>query len=193
LIISLFLKIEFSTTLPTLLFLSICNLYFVHKSIEKINLNDLNPQRAFYILKEYLNTHKIEDPEIINTKEKLIFNKLKNLRFCNYPLEKIIKKEKDDEYIDALFKLFKNHKFFVYVEKNKKFSIFNRGNRNNYKVYTFLRLDADNGDILMAFLYSVKVLNELNENNILNLEKAYNTFSFNNYNLITAFKIILKY
>jgi hypothetical protein len=144
----------------TALIISTLHLTFAHLSNRNINLLDLNLQRAYYIVQEFLKEKIILDPTVINQRESVIFNKLNFLSFCEHPIEKVINKEKYDSHLDDLISLFKDMKYITFVDK--KYSYIKR--KYEFKLYTYLRLDAENMDILMAFIYSISLHEMINEN-----------------------------
>ena len=111
-------------------------------------------------------SNNIADISYINERERILFN-LRYLKFSNYPLEKLIKK--NDKQIRESIEIFEDSKFFVIVNK-KYFS---------YKIYVYLKLDSDQIDIFLALIYSIR-LNDMikqkpneNINNILIENKKY--------------------
>jgi hypothetical protein len=92
--ISTCISIKFTHVFPILIFLSVFHLISSHISCKEIYLTDMNPQRAYYVAIKYIKSNSVFDPVTVNQKEELFFNKLKLLRFCNYPLDNIILKLK---------------------------------------------------------------------------------------------------
>ncbi len=120
----------------------------------------MNSQRAYYVVKEYFTTGKLLDVEEVSKREKFIFRKLKFLKFCNYPLEKIIggkSVNKNTEYLLKVLNSYKDFKYMSYVEK--KYDYIKGGYK--FSLYTFLRVDAERIDIFMAFLFSVRLYDYL--------------------------------
>jgi len=143
----------------TVLIISTLHLTFAHLSNRNINLLDLNLQRAYYLVKEYLKENIILDPTVISQRESLIFNKLNFLSFCEHSIEKVINKKKYDRHLDDFISLFKDMKYITFVDK--KYSYIKR--KYEFKLYTYLRLDAENMDILMAFIYSISLHEMIND------------------------------
>ncbi len=151
--ISTCISMKFAQVFPVLLFLSIFHFVYAQISCQQIFLSDMNPQRAFYISMNYIKNEILLDPRTVNQKEKLLFSKLNFLKFCSYPLENIIKREKNNLFMDQVLLLFKDHKFLAYVDPHKTLIM----RRNKHKVYTFVRVDAESIDIFLAFLFSIRL------------------------------------
>ena len=91
--------------------------------------------------------------EVKKVEKSFFFYRVKNLYFCEYKLDSIIRKEKDNAYVYHLMHIFSGYRFFTYVKYSKI------GKCN--KIYTFLRIDADGADIFKAFVFSIILKNEL--------------------------------
>ena len=118
-----------------------------HISVFKtIKLKDYNLQRAYYQVRHYLKFQVLADLDTINFKERVIFRDLKYLKFSNYPIEKLLKNNEKETL--AHMNIFKNHKFCVIVKKNSL---------GKYRIFVYMRLDAENIDIFIGLLYSVRL------------------------------------
>lgn len=180
--LSLSISMSFNVVFPILIFISTFHLISAHVSCHKILLNDLNTQRAYYIAKSCLENNKILEVLEVNKMEKMFFNDLKCVKFCNYPLDKLLSKEKNNIYINDILNVFEDQKFLVYVQLKRSIL-----GTYKYKIFTFLRVDAANEDKLIAFLYSVKLndllnKNKLNQDEIL-IELKENLEFFSNLNI----------
>ncbi len=111
-----------------------------------IKMKDYNLQRAYFQARHYLKYRNIAGLEEINFKERIFFRNLKYLYFSNFPLEKLLKKNQKETL--AHFELFENEKFTVSVHKNYL---------GSYKLYVYMRSDAENIDIFIALLYSIRL------------------------------------
>lgn len=149
--------------------LSILYIWAGYKSIEEIHLRDLNKYRAYFVCEEYFLKGHVPGYEAVNLREGGKFFKLKGFNFCNYSMEKTIGKEKDVEYCLNLTEIFKDYKFFSYVKV--RHGLIKR--KLTYDIHTYLRVDADNQDIFLAFMFTVKLYKCLKESgeNVLNVIK----------------------
>jgi len=123
--------------------------------LKYVKLSDLNFQRAVMVCLEYINSgnKKLLSPEEVVQREKIIFRKFKGIKFCHCSPEIILKSEKLG-YIIRIMDIFKEKKFIVYVKKRNLLQLFGL---RKYTIYTFLKVNADNNDIFLAFLLSVKI------------------------------------
>jgi hypothetical protein len=111
-------------------------------------------------MEEFLKSKNILSPEEVSKKEKLLFKKYHNLKFCTNPPEDIIKLDTGNPlYLVKLFHIFRERPFFVIVKKKYNFKKL----RIEYIISTFLRVNAENNDILWAFIFTFR-LNILLEN-----------------------------
>ncbi len=124
-------------------------------SLKYIKLNELNFQRAVLFCLEYINSgnKKVLSPEDIVTKEEIVFSKLNGLYFCQSSPEIILKSEKTG-YIIRIIDIFKENNFIVYVKKRQVLGLVGL---RKFNIYTFLKVNADNNDVFLAFLLSVKI------------------------------------
>ncbi len=133
-----------------------------HISCKKIFLAEMNPQRAYIVIQEYLKSRTILDEITTNKKEKFLFNKLSYLKFCNYPFDKLINKYNNDDYLNDILNCFSREHFFCYVHVKVS-----KWNLNKIKIYTFMKLDGEQIDIFLAFIFSVKLYESLkNKSNL---------------------------
>jgi hypothetical protein len=133
-----------------------------YKSVEQVSLNTLNFQRAYLLGNEILETHKIISPEMILKKESLFFKNDGHIKFCNFPMEYLLKSEKNIKLANNLFDMFKEYPFFCFVKIKKHYTpkkLFRRRNKSEkmYRIYTYMKLEAENGDILLAFLFTLQL------------------------------------
>lgn len=153
--LSILIPQTFGYTFTLLSFLAILNMKISLNSLQYIKLNDLNFQRAVLVCLEYINSgnKKIISPEEVVNKEKIFFSQLNGLFFCQSSPEMILKSEKTG-YIIRIIDVFKEKNFIVYVKKRKLLGLIGL---RKFNIYTFLKVNADNNDIFLAFLLSVKI------------------------------------
>ncbi len=153
--LSIIIPHTFGYTFSLIGLLAILNLKISINSLKFVKLIDLNFQRTVLICLEYINSgnKKILSPQEMVQREKIIFRKFKGLKFCYCSPEIILKSEKLG-YIIRIIDIFKEKNFIVYVKKKKFLGFI--GSRK-CKIYTFLKVNADNNDIFLAFLLSVKI------------------------------------
>jgi hypothetical protein len=158
--IGISLMFEFTTyfVFTTIATLSAFHTISSLRSNGQVYLLDFNFIRAYYLCKEIIENKTVIDPLSVNKKESSWFLKIKYIHFCNSPFESIFNMEKRIDYMDKLFNIFHEHKFFTYVKAC--YSAFKM--KVKYHIYTFLRVDAENNDIFLAFLFTIKLHLELN-------------------------------
>lgn len=147
---------SFAPTFGVITVLSVYNIYAALKSVSYIDFIYFNLQRACIFCEEYINNKNVLSPEEVSKREKMIYKKHNKIHFCRKSPEIILHTD-NQLYIVQLFELFRDLNFFVYVKK--KFNIFKM--RYDYKIYTFLRVNAENNDVFSAFLFSVRLSNRL--------------------------------
>ena len=163
--ISYFLPLNTFSTFAIVGCLSAYNLITSKKSVERIILDDFSPQRMYYFCEEYIKNKNLMTPHEINTKDKMIFNKLDSLYISEYSLDYVIKKENNSEYLIELFDIFHDKKFFCYVRRYWSFSKM----KMDYKIYICLRVDSDNYDLFMAHLFAIRLKFLLKESYKINM------------------------
>lgn len=170
--LSFLLPKSFPVILGSIIVLTLIHLRGVYVSVFKtIKLKDYNLQRAYFQVLHYSKYQTLAGLEEINFKETIFFRDLTYLNFSNYPLEKLMTNNEKNTL--SHINLFNNYKFCVSVRK----TIF-----GNYKIYTYMRLDAEDIDIFMALLYSVRLHDTL-----------INQIIQHNCEIITALKENLEY
>lgn len=153
-IVSLCLPQTFIHTFGFIFCLSALNIYISYRGLKYIELNEFNFQRAMIFSQEYItNKLKILSPSEVCLKEKVFLQKMKNIKFCKVSPEIILNSDKTG-YIIRLIDIFKDRKFFIYVKKKGLLRFFGL---NRFEIYSFLKINADNNDIFMAFLLSIKI------------------------------------
>lgn len=135
--------------------LAVLNMKISITSLKYIKLSELNFQRAALLCLEFINSgnKKVLSPEEIVSREAIVFSKLNGLNFCQSSPEIILKSEKTG-YIIRIIDIFKEKNFIVYVKKRKFLGLVGL---RKFNIYTFLKVNADNNDIFLAFLLSVKI------------------------------------
>jgi hypothetical protein len=156
--ISYYIKPNTIATFGIVGLLTAYNLVTSKYSVNSIALDDFNPQRIFYFCEEYIHNKIMLTPHEISKKEKMIFNKLKNISFTEHSLDFFINRERNAEYVVDLFEIFSDKRYFCYVKKF--FSVSKL--RMDYQIYMSLRVDADNNDLFLAYLFAIKLMNLLN-------------------------------
>lgn len=159
-------------------------------ALKYVTLDFLNLQRAFILCENYHKNGIIPNIEELNKKENLFFNKFEipNIHFANFELNKIINELslQEKQTLIKCFNLF----------KDEKFTIFYRVVNNKIHLYTVLKKDVDNEDILYSFLFTYE-LNlalaklERNRNFVLNFEvfsKKVNRIKINKEDFINGLK-----
>lgn len=195
--LSIPLPYNFFTVFSVIGTLTVFHIYASFKHVKHVVFNELNNQRAYYVAIEYLFTKEIFTPEEVSRKESIFFNQTNYLNFCNTNLDVLFNKEKNNYILYEITDIFKNEKFLTYVKiKKKKFNVFHK--KNDIKIYTFLRLDANHIDIFIAYLYSIDLYLHLrasldsnkDEKNLLNImkENLENIKNINTQSLLDAFK-----
>jgi hypothetical protein len=151
--ISLMIPINnFAFTFTALAILSVFNIYCGVKSIRFIKFDDFNFQRMCVMCEEYIENKNVLSPKEISDKERFVFKKYSNVHFCTKSPEVIMKHE-NSCYLLTLFDLFKDKNYFVLVGKD--FNLKKR--RYEHVIYTFLRVNAENMDILQSFIFTIKL------------------------------------
>jgi hypothetical protein len=157
-----FIPMNFYSIMPFIISVSVVHMISSHISCKKIFLAEMNPQRAYIVIQEYLKSRTILDEITTNKKEKFLFNKLSYLKFCNYPFDKLINKYNNDDYLNDILNCFSREHFFCYVHVKVS-----KWNLNKIKIYTFMKLDGEQIDIFLAFIFSVKLYESLkNKSNL---------------------------
>jgi hypothetical protein len=140
---SYFVPNTFTNVFLTLCVFSLMQTAFVYISaFRTINFTDFNKQRAYYLAEEYLKSHTILDIKVLNRKEKFFFTQGRDIKFSNYPLERLLV---DKDRINRLIKIFRNTKFLVYP-------------KDRY-LYVYIHIDAEQIDIFLALLYAMHLKN----------------------------------
>ena len=143
---------NFTPTFTFLSLISLLNIYTAFKSVTYFTMSDFNFQRMSLFCEEYLNSGSIISPEEVKRKEKIFYTNTKNMYFANVSPEFIIKND-NQLFIIHLFDIIKDKNYFVIPQKRFSF----KNMKNVYRIYTFLRLNADNNDIFFAFMYSIRL------------------------------------
>jgi hypothetical protein len=153
--ISFILPHTFTYTFSFITILAILNLHISYKSLKFIELNEFNLQRATIFADEYIRSEgkNILSCSEICQRERVFFKKMKNIKFCRKSPEIILKSEKTG-YIIRLIDIFKDKNYIIYVKKRDILGLLGL---NKFEIYTFLKINADNDDIFLAFLLSVKI------------------------------------
>ena len=161
--ISLYCPLTAKNVTKLISFLSTFYLYFAFKSLDKVMIPTLNFARGNILFRNYLKTGKIISMKEVNKKEGGKFMRIKNFHFSSCSLDHALTKingnstlENNGEYIDKTINLFKN--------SNKKFlCLVDIKNNNYFDLYTVLQHNSTSEDVLLAFLYSVKMHQELSD------------------------------
>jgi hypothetical protein len=143
---------NFGPTFGLLTLISCINIYTAFKSVTFFTLADFNFQRMCLFCEEYVNSGSIVTTEDVKKKEKIFYMKNRNIYFANTSPEFIIKND-NQLFIVNLFDLFKDRNYFVMPQK--RFCL--KKMKSEWRIYTFLRLNADNNDIFFAFLYTIRL------------------------------------
>lgn len=151
---SLLLPHSFTPTFLLLLSISCYSMFASYRCIKYIIINEFNFQRLSVFCENYINDGKLLSPDEISNKERLVYNKYNCISFCTESPEMILKYDNYD-YLVKLIDLFRDRNYFVYIHKKKL---------SGYKVYTFLRVSADNNDIFFAFLFTIRMKMMLSKN-----------------------------
>lgn len=153
--VSILIPQTFGYTFSLLSLLAVLNMKISITSLKYIKLSELNFQRAALLCLEFINSgnKKVLSPEEIVSREAIVFSKLNGLNFCQSSPEIILKSEKTG-YIIRIIDIFKEKNFIVYVKKRKFLGLVGL---RKFNIYTFLKVNADNNDIFLAFLLSVKI------------------------------------
>lgn len=154
-ILSISLPQTFPLTFTILSFLAILNIKISYDSLKYIKLTDLNFQRATLLCLEYIKSgnKKILSPQEMLNKEKIFFTKFGAVKFCQISPEIILESQKTG-YIIRIIDIFKDKNFIVYVKKRRLLGLIGL---RKFTIYTFLKVNAENTDIFIAFLLSVKI------------------------------------
>ena len=152
--VSMLLPSNFSYIFGFISAMTIYHLYTGIKSVNSIILDEFNIQRMYILCDEFIKNKKVISPNQVYLKEKMIFRDVRNIHFCQKTLEFLIVNEgNDDEYLMDLIRIYKNQKFFCYAVK--RFNICKLS--YYYELNVSLRIDSDNSDIFLAFLYAVEL------------------------------------
>jgi hypothetical protein len=145
-LISLSVTPTFANIFSIISVTTLCAFIMTYRSLRYLILTEFNFQRLAILCEEYINNANILTPEEVAKKEKLFYNKYKNIYFCNKSPECIIKNDNHTHSV-SLIDIFKDRKFFVSF----------KGGIIKYKFFTNLSVYADNGDIFMAFLFTIRL------------------------------------
>jgi hypothetical protein len=165
--ISLLFPQSFPFVFSTISLITIYHLYTGIKSANSIIFEEFNLQRFYIFCEEYLDNKNILSPLQVYRKESMYFRGMKHIWFCKKSLDFVLKNssERENQYLIDLLTLFRNERFFCYVVKY--FSI--QEVSFKYKIFISQRVDSDCSDILLSFLFAVRLdrmLNKLNNNEI---------------------------
>ncbi len=150
---------NFATTFSVLFGISLYNIYTSYRCLKYVEFNHFNFQRLSILLEEYLISGNILTPAEVSKKETIIYAKYSNIKFCQESPEIIIHSD-NKLYIVKSFNLFRDRNFFLYVKK-----CFNlKKLKYEYTISTFLRVNAENTDILMAFIFTIRLNQNLKSN-----------------------------
>lgn len=165
--ISFIIPHTFFYTFSLLTFLAVLNIKVSVNSLKYIKLPELNFQRAIIFCLEYVQSgcKKVICPEEMLNKESILFKGFSNIKFCHSSPEIILNCQKTG-YVVRIIDIFKGKNFIIYVKKRKILGLLGL---KKFDIYTFLKVNADNNDIFLAFLLSVKINLMLEEQKALNV------------------------
>jgi len=155
----------FESVLPFFIVLSIINSYAAYKSVNMIELNNFNRQRATLVFRHFLKTDTILTTKEISFKERITLPNSMNKNYLDFikigenSVEELFgkKEEANLEKILNLFKQFAEHNFICYVkfDKKKKWSLFKENRK--YTIHLNLANEVQGIDIISAYLFALKV------------------------------------
>jgi hypothetical protein len=147
LLISLSVTPTFVNTFTIISAATIFSYFMNFRSMRLLVLTEFNFQRLAILCEEYIVSTNILTPEEVSKKEKLFYNRFKNIHFCNTSPESIFKNDNHSQSI-SLIDIFKDRKFFVTYKSGI----------TKYKFFTNLSVNADNNDIFFAFLFTIRLV-----------------------------------
>jgi hypothetical protein len=147
LIISLSVTPCFVNTFSIISATAFFNLIMTYRSLKYLILTEFNFQRLAIFCEEYINTTNILTPQEVAKKERLFYNKYKNIHFCSETPDYIVKTDNHTKAVN-LIDLFRDRNFFV---------TFRRRTIGKYNFFTNLSVNADNNDIFIAFLFTIRL------------------------------------
>lgn len=149
---------NFALTFSLLSLLSVLKISLGYKGTRKINFDEFNFQRTCLVTEEYINSKTILSPLETSAKEKLLFRRYSKLYFCTHSPEMILKLD-NNPYVLKLFDIFKDKSYFILIFPS----------HTRYRIYSFLKVNAENNDIFISFLLSIKIYSLLKQNKQKNL------------------------
>lgn len=159
-ITSIMIKLDFTSGLMILTISNILNILLCKLTYKKLIMNDFNYQRLFIFSKKFLTESRLLNPIEVSRFERFLFYK-PTIKFCSHSVEFLMKQ--DRSLVIRLLKVFDKENFIVYPKH--KFNLMTLSLHRKYHIYTFLKLEASNLDILKAFFFTVRLEEVLNFSN----------------------------
>lgn len=163
-----YLDTTFDRAITLMLLGTAITFYSLNRANSALIVNDFNYQRLYYFCKLYLVKHKIPSPKDIGKCESMLFRPNRVL-FCIKSPEFLMHQNKKEVF--SLVNIFKKYNFICYPKH--QFSLRKMGFQ--YNIYTFLKINYTDFDILKAFMLSVKleeafsIARHFNEEEIVNI------------------------
>jgi hypothetical protein len=146
LIISLSVTPTFVNTVSFISATAFFNLVLTYRSLKYLVLNQFNFQRLAIFCEEYIDSTNILTPQEVANKEKILYRKYKNVHFCTFIPDYIVKNDNHTHSV-SLIDLFRDRNFFVSFKRSI----------GKYNYFTNLSVNADNNEIFIAFLFTIRL------------------------------------
>ena len=150
-------SLDFSSTLAIMVVGTIGAFYFTIRANKYLVINHFNLQRIYHLCKFYIRENKIASPTSVSKCETLLFNK-NTIHFCTLNPNFLTFQDKN-LFLGSL-NVFEKENFICFPKMKFNFKLM----KYEYHVYTFLRINYKNIDILKAMMCTVKLEESLNTN-----------------------------
>ena len=152
---SLYFKLNFQNSLVILAICNIFNFFICRLAYNELVMHDFNYQRLYIFAKKFMSENRLLSPKEVTRFEKLTFMK-PTIKFTTHSAEFLMKQDK--QMLTKILKEFDHCNFIIFPKKKFNLLSLNR----KYHLYTFLKLNANNLDVLRAFFMTVRLEEILN-------------------------------
>lgn len=149
------IKLNFDISFSIMTIGTIVSFYFISKTNKYLSINDFNYQRLYYFCRLYLVDNKIVPPTNVTNCERVFF-RTPNIKFCSHKPDILMSLNKD--LLVYFINLYEKCNFICIPKL--RFNLLKM--KEEFRIYTFLKINYTDIDILKAFMLTVKMEELLN-------------------------------